>query len=169
MKSDCESSSFEPFELGDQLKAAALKLVAQIHNVLGLFMGLYHEPLTVYAVVFTDEDRIIKRHRFTSLNLSIYAPARQVFPPNDSGSLATDVLSRAAIDAELAEALSLVGHDAPTWGRVYDIIEFLGDAPSIAKLGFAPKSETDHVRRTAAHHRHLGDPKKSKLPPAPRH
>jgi hypothetical protein len=162
-----ESSSFEPFESNEKLKAAAQKLVSQMHSVLRLFMGLYREPLTVYAIVRTDEDRIIARHGCTSITVSIYASTKRVFPPNDCGSLATDVLSRAATDRELAEALSLVGHEAPTWGQVYDIIEFLGDAPSIAELGFASRKETILVRQTAAHHRHLGDPKKVPLPPTP--
>jgi hypothetical protein len=77
------------------------------------------------------------------------------------------VLSRAVIDPAIAEALSLVGHEALTWGRIYDTIEFLGGPRSISKSGYAPESKTRHVRQTANHYRHLGNPKNHPLPSNP--
>jgi hypothetical protein len=71
----------------------------------------------------------------------IVRPAAQVFNPTASGSLATVVLSRAVTDPAITEALSLVGHEALTWGQIYDIIEFLGRARSIKRAGYAPESK----------------------------
>ena len=117
-------------------------------------MGLYYEPLTIYAVLHTDGDKIIARRRFTTLKFDTYSRANHVFSPTASGSLGTDVLSRAATDPALAEALSLVGHEAPTWGRVYDFLEFVG-------------VRSGQIRQTANHYRHLGNPKNSPLPKNP--
>jgi hypothetical protein len=70
-------------------------------------------------------------------------------------------------DPAIAEALSLVGHEAPTWGQIYDIIEFLGGPSSVKKAGFASKHKAAHMKRTANHYRHLGNPEKYPLPPNP--
>ncbi len=72
-----------------------------------------------------------------------------------------------ASDEKIAEASALVGHEELTWGRVYDIIEFLGGAKGVAKAGFASVTKTGRMKRTANHYRHLGDPTQYKLPPDP--
>jgi hypothetical protein len=104
--------------------------------------------------------------RYFTQTFDIVRPAAQVLNPA-TGSLATVVLSRAVIDPSIAEALSLVGHEALTWGRVYDIIEFVGGPSSIKKSGFASERKAAHVKRTANHYRHLGNPGKYPLPPNP--
>jgi hypothetical protein len=130
--------------------------VSQIHEVLMLYLSLPDEPLTVRAFLkLTDDDKLVVRlHHFTMRGV-VYMPARQAFIPTDSGSLGTDVLSRAATDPAIAEALSLVGHQALTWGRIYDILDFVGVRRSC------------RVRRTANHYRHLGNPNPSKNTPDP--
>jgi hypothetical protein len=103
--------------------AAANKLVSRIHNLLALYMGVYYEPLVVYALLnLSDDDKIIRRRMYTSIKVNIIARANQVFVPTPSGSLGTDVLSRAATDPVLAQALSLVGNEVPGWPQIYDII-----------------------------------------------
>jgi hypothetical protein len=150
-----ESSSFEPYESDEQLYGVANGLVSQIHGVLALYMGLYEQPLSVYALLrLADDDRLIARRRYITVGVNIFRPASQALNPTASGSLATIALSRAATDPEISEALSLVGHDSLTWGRIYDIIEFLGINNRI-------------IKRTANHYRHMGNPKNSPLPKNP--
>ena len=165
-----ESSSFEPYESEEKLYDAAKNLVAQIHRVLTLYLGRVGEPLTVLTVmILTDDDKWIglgHRH-YLPETFSIVPPARQVFNPTASGSLATDLLSRAATDPAISEALSLVGYEAPTWGQIYDIIEFLGGPRSIKTAGFASEKKAAHMKRTANHYRHLGNPANYPLPPKP--
>jgi hypothetical protein len=150
-----ESSSFEPYESDEQLYGAANRLVSQIHSVLALYMGLHGQPLSVYALLrLADDDRFIARRRYTTFTIDIFRPANQVLNPTASGSLATVALSRAATGPKILEALSLVGHDALTWGRIYDIIEFLGVKRHI-------------IKRTANHYRHSGNPRNFPLPKNP--
>ena len=150
-----ESSSFEPYESDEQLYGAASRIVSQIHNVMALYMGLYDQPLPIYALLkLTGDDRLVARRMYASITINVIRPASQPLNPTASGSLATVALSRAATDPKISEALSLVGHDALTWGRIYDIIEFLG-----------VKNRT--IKRTANHYRHLGSPRNSPLPKNP--
>src|ERR1700693_1984155 len=98
-----ESSGFEPFEFDAELYAAVNRLVSQIHNVLLLYLGLRGEPLSVYSLlVLSDDDKIIRRRLYASEEVYVYAAPTQALPPTASGSLGTDVLSRAATDPALA-------------------------------------------------------------------
>ncbi len=149
------SSSFEPYESDEQLYGVANRIVSQIHNVLALYMGLYDQPLSIYALLkLTDDDRFIARRMYASITINVIRPASQALNPTASGSLATVALSRAANDPKISEALSLVGHDGLTWGRIYDIIEFLGVKNHI-------------IKRTANHYLHLGNPGNFPLPKNP--
>jgi hypothetical protein len=126
-----ESSSFEPYESDQKLYEAANNLVSQIHRLLTLYLGRHGEPLSVRALLkLTDDDKLIGRRRYFTQTFDIVRPARQVLIPTASGSFGTDVLARAATDPAITEALSLVGYEAPTWGQIYDIIEFLGGPPA---------------------------------------
>ena len=95
-----ESSSFEPYESEEKLYEAAKNLVAQIHRVLALYLGRVGEPLTVRTLmILTDDDKWIglgHRH-YLPETFSIVPPARQVFNPTASGSLATVVLGPVSI------------------------------------------------------------------------
>jgi hypothetical protein len=85
-------------------------------------MGLYGQPLSIRALLrLADDDRLIAHRRYTTITVDVFRPASQALNPTASGSLATVALSRAATDPKISEALSLVGHDALTWGRIYDI------------------------------------------------
>jgi hypothetical protein len=138
------------------------------HQVLVLYLGLHGEPLTIRALLrLTDDDDIIGRRLYDTVSMNVYSPARRIFSPTTSGSLGTDVLSRAATDPAVAAVLSLIGYVATDWPRIYDIIEFLGGERSIAASGFAPRSQIRRVRQTANHYRHLGSPNKPPLPRVP--
>jgi hypothetical protein len=118
-------------------------------------------------MILNDDEHVMSRRIYATLDVNFYNRATRTLNPTVSGSVATDVLSRAANDPAVTEALSLHGNEAPTWARVYDIIEFLGGEGSIKKAGFAPRSETRRVRQTANHYRHLGSPRSNRLPPTP--
>jgi hypothetical protein len=151
-----ESSSFEPYDSDEKLYEAANKLVSRLHNVLALYLGLHGESLSVRALLrlTDDDDKLIARRRYVTFTVDIVRPAKQALNPTASGSLGIVVLSRAATDCKIAEALSLVGHEALTWGRIYDIMEFVGDKPG-------------KMRQTANHYRHLGNPRNYPLPSNP--
>ena len=162
------SSTFETYESDEKLFEAANNLLTQIHLVLALYLGIYSEPLSVRALMrLTDDDKLIGHRRYFTQTFSVVMTPEQVFNPTASGSLATVVLSRAVTDPAITEALSLVGHEAPTWGQIYDIIEFLGGPRSIERSGFAPELETRRMKRTANYYRHLGKPKNHLLPSNP--
>jgi hypothetical protein len=163
-----QSSTFEPYESDKKLFESANNLLTQIHRLLALYLGRYSEPISVRGLLsLTDDDKLIRQRHYFTETINVVRPARQVFNPTASGSLATVVLSRAVTDPAITEALSLVGQQAPTWGRTYDIIEFLGGPRSIERSGFAPGSETRRVRQTANYYRHLGKPKNYLLPQNP--
>jgi len=159
-----KSSTFEPYQSDEQLYASANDLLSLIHQLLALYLGRYHEPLSVHALLLlTDDDKLIARRRYKTYNVDIVKRAKQVFSPTASESLATVVLSRATTDPAVRTALSLVGAERTNWPQVYDIIEFLG-IDQIVKLGFARRAYTELVAQTANHYRHLGRSRKSKLP-----
>lgn len=163
-----ESSTFEPYEFDEKLFKTAYNLLAQIHRVLALYLGRYSEPLSVRGLLtLTDDDKLIRHRHYFTQKISVVPSAEQVFNPTASGSLATVVLSRAVTDPAITEALSLVGHEALTWAQIYDIIEFLGGSRSIKRAGYASEKKTAHMKRTANHHRHLGNPDKYPLPSNP--
>jgi hypothetical protein len=131
---------------------------------LALYSALYTTPFSVSSIVtLNDQDMIVARKLYATLTVNVYSPAKTTLNPTASGSLGTDILSNLATDPELAEALSLIGHEAPTWGQIYDIIEFLGGE----KSGFGSRDKTGRIKRIANHHRHLGSPRKYTLPPNP--
>jgi hypothetical protein len=163
-----ESSTFEPYESDEKLYNAANVLLSHIHHILSLYLGRHSETLSVRALLkLTDDDKIIGRRHYWTQKVAVVRPAAQVFNPTPSGSLATAVLSRAATDPAIMEALTLVGLEAPTWPKIYDIIEFLGGPRSIEKSGLAPESESRRMKRTANYYRHLGNPKGYSLPRDP--
>lgn len=162
-----ESSTFKQYESVDKLYEAANKLLSNIHSVLALYLGRFDEPLSVSAIVkLNDNDEVISAQFHASLQIVVTPRAADVLNPTASGSVGTAVLSAADVNGAVQEALSLVGRAAPTWGQVYNIIEFLG-MDLIVKFGFARRSEVVRVRQTANHHRHLGNSKKNPLPPNP--
>lgn len=151
-----ESSRFEAFEFDNDLYKCALQLVSHIHQVVALYLFLPSEPLSIRGLLsLTDDDRLLRRRLIATVDVNVYNPPEEVFLPTASGSLATDVISRTAIDPSITEALSLVGERGFTsWGQVYDIIEFLG-------------LKNKKMQQTANHYRHLGKPKNISLPKNP--
>jgi hypothetical protein len=149
----------------DAFYETARELLSQIHSVLVLYMWLHDEPFSIIGFVkLNDHDEIVDRGNRFNILLRGHLPARLAFSPTASGSLATDLIGRTDTDPALKQALSLVGHTAVDWPRVYDIIEFLGGVHSIEKLGFAASPDTRRVRQTANRYRHLGNQKVSCLP-----
>jgi hypothetical protein len=118
--------------------------------------------------VLTDDDKIIKQTVYATMKVTVFTGVGQALSPTASGSVGTAILSVAATDPAMTEALSLVSHEELTWARIYDIIEFLGGGErSIEKSDFAPSRETGRVRQTANYYPHLGNPKDFLLPSNP--
>jgi hypothetical protein len=163
-----ESSIFAQYKSHEELYEGAKALLTQVHQVLALYTGMYSTPFSVNSTLTLDDnDTILHRRLYATLNVTVYSGATRTLNPSASGSLGTTVLAQAAADTAIMEALSLFGHEAPTWARVYDIIEFLGGERSLEKLDAVPRGEIRRVRRTANHYRHLGNPIKFPLPANP--
>lgn len=164
-----ESSCLAACDSHQLAYSAAKEILSTIRSVIALYAGyLGDQPFSVGSTLkLTDDDKLIDSRAYGVFQVNVVRPASEVFPRTASGSLATDVLSRVATDPAIAEAISLVGHGAADWARVYNIIEFLGGERAIEKSGFAPRSEIRRVRQTANHHRHLGSPTGYPLPSNP--
>jgi hypothetical protein len=163
-----ESSNFERCESSEEAYEIAKQLLSRIHQLLALHLSLYLTPLSISSILtLNDADDVVNRRIHATLRVYVSKRATRTFNPNASGSLGSAVLSRAATDPAVAEALSLFGDEPPTWAKVYDIIEFLGGERSIDKSGLASWRDIRRMRQTANHYRHLGSTKKDPLPTNP--
>ena len=134
----------------------------------GLYLGLISAQLSIGSVMIFNGDILVRRRIWAfSEPIYVYRSAMKTLYSTASGSLATAVLSLAASDPAVREALSLGRAEALTWPRIYDIIEFLRGPRSIAKSGLASMTKTDCMKQTANYYRHLGNPKDDKLPSNP--
>ena len=161
-----ESSNFEQCQSVEEAYTVANALLRQINQVLYLYLRLV-SPFSISSIMVFDGYILVRRRMWAIIDFNAYGSAIKTLSPTASGSLATDVLSLAASDPAVREALSLVGHEALTWSRIYDIIEFLHGPSLIAESGLASKKKTTRVKQTANHYRHLGNPQNYKLPSNP--
>jgi len=162
-----ESSNFEQCQSVEEAYTVANALLRQINQVLYLYLRLV-SPFSISPIMVFDGYILVRRRMWAIIDFNAYGSAIKTLSPTASGSLATDVLSLAASDPAVREALSLCGHEALTWSRIYDIIEFLGGPSLIAESGrSSKKKKTTRVKQTANHYRHLGNPQNYKLPSNP--
>ena len=162
-----ESSNFERCESIEEVYEVANALLLQLHQVLALYLGLISAQLSIGSVMIFNGDILVRRRIWgISEPIYVYKSATKALSPTATGNLATAVLSLAASDSAIREALALAGNEAITWPRIYDIIEFLGGPRSIDKSHFAPEQEARRVKRTANYYRHLGNPKNAGTLPA---
>jgi len=162
-----ESSNFEQCQSVEEAYTVANALLRQINQVLYLYLRLV-SPFSISSIMVFDGYILVRRRMCAIIDFNAYGSAIKTLSPTASGSLATDVLSLAASDPAVREALSLCGHEALTWSRIYDIIEFLGGPSLIAESGrSSKKKKTTRVKQTANHYRHLGNPQNYKLPSNP--
>ena len=162
-----ESSAFASCTSLDEAYHKANLLLSTIRQILALYMVWYEAKIYVSGVIQIADDGSILSSRTWSdrIQISVVESPTQAFSPTSSASLATKVLSRAETDPAIKEALSLIGDAATDWHRIYDILEFLGNA-NLEKLG-ASKTDTKLVRQTANHYRHLGRQHGNSLPSHP--
>ena len=162
-----ESSNFEQCQSVEEAYTVANALLRQINQVLYLYLRLV-SPFSISSIMVFDGYILVRRRMWAIIDFNAYGSAIKTLSPTASGSLATDVLSLAASDPAVREALSLCGHEALTWSRIYDVIEFLGGPSLIAESGrSSKKKKTTRVKQTANHYRHLGNPQNYKLPSNP--
>jgi hypothetical protein len=161
-----ESSNFDQCQSVEEVYTVASALLRQIHRVLYLYLRLM-SLFFISSIMVFDGDILVRRRMWAVIGFNAYGSAIKTLSPTASGSLAADVLSLAASDPAVREALSLGGDEALTWSRIYDVIEFLGGPSLIAESGLASKKKTTCVKQTANHYRHLGNPQNDKLPSNP--
>ena len=162
-----ESSNFEQCQSVEEAYTVANALLRQINQVLYLYLRLV-SPFSISSIMVFDGYILVRRRMWAIIDFNAYGSAIKTLSPTASGSLATDVLSLAASDPAVREALSLGGDEALTWSRIYDVIEFLGGPSLIAESGrSSKKKKTTRVKQTANHYRHLGNPQNYKLPSNP--
>jgi hypothetical protein len=164
-----ESSKFDDCMFGEELHREANLLLRDIKIIVALYLRWHGATLYISSILnLNSDDRIVQRTVFGyPLTVNILKRFDDCFKYSKSGSNATDMILLATRDPEVREAMSLIGDEDIRWSRVYDIIEFLGGERGVAKLCPASGARVRHVRQTANHHRHLGSPKQSPLPPKP--
>lgn len=163
-----ESSEFAPCTTGDEVLTIADDIVSRINHILTLYCN-FTPTLSVECISWISAEGVSLRTVRGSSSVNVVSSKglselKGMSGTQPLGSAVFEVMIR---DSAVKEAFSLHGEDGLSWSQVYDIIEFLGGADRIDKAGYANKTKTSVVRRTANYHRHLGNPKKYPLPPNP--
>jgi hypothetical protein len=160
-----ESSKFEVCTSGEQVFPMADDIVSRLHRVLALYCGTTR-VLSVAHIFWIDAagEKMRAIRGVLPINVTSSTGMADLKIMTGAQPLGAAVFHTSLHDAMVDEALALHGEGGLSWSQVYDIIELLGGAESIAKAGRADKKSTRIVRQTANHYRHLGDPKKNPLP-----
>lgn len=165
-----ESSDFHACRSADEVFEVAASLLARINTIFAIYASL-PAPLAIGGSVltFSDSGKQIRRRLRVLGNVTVYSSAglRELSSAAGSETLACALLARAASDSAIAEALALVEGRPLKWPQIYDVIEFLGGAKEIERIGFATETAAERIRRTANHYRHEGSRKPYPLPANP--
>lgn len=164
-----ESSELQTCGTPDEAFVVADSLLSRIHSIFTVYLSLF-TPLEIGSIIcFDDTGKLVRRRVRARQDINVYSSAgvHELSTLVGPESLGTTILARTASDPAVAEALGLVQGRPLTWSQVYDVVEFLGGAAEIERNGFASRTTTRRVRRTANHHRHLGRQKANSLPPTP--
>ncbi len=151
----------------DDAFVIAKRLITQIHQVCTVYLNL-EPPLEFTAIVWLDKNGKPCRQ---SIQASVIFTFREAGWGDDlskivAGSSFGSRLHKAICTSpSLQYAMEIAGEAPINWHRVYDIIEFVGNENVIAHEKWATRAEVRLVRQTANHYRHLGNPRKTPLPP----
>ncbi len=163
------SVEFDECANGQAVFPLADVLLLRIHCVLSLYLSLY-SPFSIETVIwFNDGGKPIKQSVRLTATVNVYSIGSLSAASNSDNCTSTGVsiVTGAARDESLSEALFLVGDKEMGWPQIYDVIEFLGGVDAIVRLGFANRTEVRRVRQTANHYRHLGRRSRPQLPDHP--
>src|SRR5205085_9329979 len=160
-----EADEFELCETVDQV----LKKAEDYLFCLNVLMGIYPKivtPLEMKYINYTNAQGKRKRRIWGRLNINIYdddsiIELSHLEDENSKGSL---ILMKAYTNPKIKELLSIIGLPPMKWPQVYDVIEFLGGDKGISRMHLATIKEVEDIRQTANYYRHLGSPRKSRLP-----
>lgn len=163
-----ESSKFASCTTGDEVFLIADDIVSRINHILALYCNFTPTFSVEYINWINAEGEPFRTHR-DSVSVNVVSSKGQaelkgIKGTQPLGSAVFEVMTR---DSGVEEAFSLHGDSELSWSQVYDIIEFVGGEAAITKAGYASGKQTRVVRRTANHHRHLGNPKNFSLPKNP--
>jgi hypothetical protein len=162
-----ESSAFDACTSEAEVVGVAQKILLFIHRVCVMYVQLY-SPLTIGGVnIFSDTGVLLNRTLRDTTQITVYSPngLQELQNPSGEGSLGSAVVGAAMKNEGVREALAMLGD--LEWPQLYNIIEFLGDVDGIVGNGGATRQAVTDCRRTAAYHRHLGNPKPNLLPANP--
>jgi hypothetical protein len=163
-----ESSEFSSCTTGEQVFPIADDIVARMHHVMSLYCGA-EESLSVEHIYWVNAagEKLRTIRCLDTINVISSKGLAELQTVSKTQPLASAVLQAMTRDVAVKEAFALHGKSGLSWSQVYDIIEFLGGAEGIDKVGYASKAQTRKVRQTANHYRHLGNPKSFPLPSKP--
>jgi hypothetical protein len=164
-----QSSAFDQCKTGQEVFREADALVSRIHAILEIYLQL-HTAFSVVSILWVNAGgRPFRRSLRSRINVNVYSAkgVRDLAVLRAGESLGSVLVRRAATHAAFREALALLGEGPLRWSQIYDVIEFLGGAKTIASAGWATEKDTVRARRTANYYRHLGRPKKDPLPKNP--
>jgi hypothetical protein len=163
-----KSSEFSVCTTGGEVLAVADGVVSRINQILAVYAD-FTPTFSVEFINWIDaEGEPFRTLRgLASLNKVSSRGQAELKGMQGTRPLGSAVFEVMIRDSAVEEAFSLHGDGEITWSQVYDIIEFVGGEAAITKAGYATGKQTSDVRRTANHHRHLGNPKNFPLPKNP--
>jgi hypothetical protein len=163
-----ESSEFSSCTTGDEVFSIVDDILSRINRILAVYCSFTPE-LSAECISWINAEGESLRTIRGAIPTDIISSKGMAELKGMSGTqpLGSAVLEGMTRDSAVEEALSLHGEGGLSWSQVYDIIDFVGGIDGIAKAGYANKEKTGIIRRTANHHRHLGNSKNFPLPPNP--
>jgi hypothetical protein len=162
-----ESSEFASCTAGEQVFVIADDIVSRVHRILALYCGTT-ATLSVEHIYWINAAGEPLRSIRGSIPVNVFSSKGLAELKSISGTmpLGSAVFQAMTVDPTVNEALKLHGESELSWSQVYDI-EFCGGEDRIVKAGYANRRQIRTVRQTANHYRHLGSPKKYRLPVSP--
>jgi hypothetical protein len=163
-----ESSEFVSCTTGEEVFPIADDIVSRINRILALYCS-FTPTLSVDHInwINAEGERLRSLRGSISVNVVSSSGLAELKSISDTQPLGSAVFQVMIRDLAVNEALILHGESGLSWSQVYDIIEFVGGEASIAKSGYANRTQTRTFRQTANHYRHLGSSKKYPLPSNP--
>src|SRR5690348_15752762 len=75
-----ESSNFELRQSEEQVYTTARALISQIHQLLGLYLGLYYKPLSISSImVLDDDDHVLRRRIYATMEVRVHHRATRIW------------------------------------------------------------------------------------------
>src|SRR5207248_2011376 len=129
-----QSSTFDHLQFDEGLHRVAYELLHKLEIILAVYLG-FEPSLRISGLLrLGDGDTELGRltlSRPVDIAIRIVPPGVDPFRLITERGLANLLLSSEQSDPEIKEMFSLLGNTELSWGRIYDIIEFLGNEKGI--------------------------------------